>query len=1199
MATYIPGTQTFMPTFQPFTPDYKFLSDVINTKTNRYETNYKAINDTYGRLIHSDLSRLDTQEQRDQYVNELAPRLEQIASTDLSLVQNADQANALFKPFYEDKLIVGDLVRTAALRRETAKAERYHYSDNPEERDLYGNGQGVKRMNYEMQDFINASPEEALNMPIPKFVPNADVYTMSMDLLKNAWGEGKGMTLTQDFLQNGWKIKKTNGDLLTNRVVGYAPTGQKGKDGQEILQPITENIAAAFVQKELLNDPRVLDSEWTKAYVSSREAADRGVTINGQTLYGDEAKRAWALERINFAKAANSQRVAMATNHQNKTVTNAKDWQSYKEEYGIVKESPEEVEFLKTIMELEAANQEVETAEEVANVSENVNVENADLKGLLNEAYGIVISSNLMGEISDASILYAATTSQMEMEIDQKWKMYKEQEFDLQKININYQNDIRKIREKGIVDDAVNQAKFDRENAAVIAEKEKESARLTKLEAIMQGTSLDGENNYKFTTNEDGELDANANIVTEDSDGTWNTYMGPDGVVPKEKFQAIKAFMQEQAVLNGGNQAEAAWANKKMSWDDAQKYLMNPNNRGELNVLYNDQAKKVKRVGGRTAGLMASGDKEKIDAGYMPLMAASQNFNAIKNMFQKASGHEQMIADGGWKKMMNDYGNLVANADVKINDKPSLISAYDKSGMPSPYISPFEQNLLSKVYKSADGEVFTYIDKAKGKHTLNKKSPTLARDVATIYGINVGQLKKDDQDVPLNSWDAIEYTKHLLSENQWGALVDLSPATKRSGSYLKNDSNKGEYRWPTDRAGGEKEDVYASYRQAINKPYISAFAGAKGKDGTPLEQPIFDLGQYMQGKNADNMTATGVGKYPVHTQFIDPLNLEDKDITMLSEVMNILNGPQSTYSVGFGNPETFELIKGEQSEEAENTVRTTIGNVIKDAKAGTKAQGRNSFSIKYFTGFGGKTDDNTAGKGNERAAYQIQVSKKEALALQKMMTGETSGLITDAEKQLVTIVFDKSVDKNPLGMADTRFSQVDYDIQRNNGVYDWNVPNGLGLQIWKEDGVYMRSYTPVMFNDKSGTIQLNPNRGPGRATPITYQNGNPIQKKDLDVWLNNFQFTALQMHKERITIPHQTWKKNNPTKMVEYNIPKNLLSSNTNGKYQRNSMSNYNPNTDVFRPSTVGEKALNYSPVLKVPNAPERGSWEDFWEFQW
>jgi hypothetical protein len=50
----------------------------------------------YGRLIHSDLSRLDTQEQRDQYVNELAPRLEQIASTDLSLVQNADQANALF-----------------------------------------------------------------------------------------------------------------------------------------------------------------------------------------------------------------------------------------------------------------------------------------------------------------------------------------------------------------------------------------------------------------------------------------------------------------------------------------------------------------------------------------------------------------------------------------------------------------------------------------------------------------------------------------------------------------------------------------------------------------------------------------------------------------------------------------------------------------------------------------------------------------------------------------------------------------------------------------------------------------------------------------------------------------------------------------------------------------------------------------------
>ena len=531
-------------------------------------------------------------------------------------------------------------------------------------------------------------------------------------------------------------------------------------------------------------------------------------------------------------------------------------------------------------------------------------------------------------------------------------------------------------------------------------------------------------------------------------------------------------------------------------------------------------------------------DKDQVAYGYSPKMAQNQNFPAIRNMFKKAEGHEQMFADGSWKKMKNDYGNLVANAGVEINGKPSLITTYDKSGLPSPYISPFEQVLLNAVYAQKSSGL-KYIDKAGGEHILNQNSANLASDIARIYGINVGQLKKDDQDVPLNTWEAIEYSKNLISEDSWNTLVSRSPLTKRYGyATTSKDTREGEYRWPTDRAGGEPEDVYASYRAAINKPYISAFAGAKSKEGTALEQPIFDLGQYMQGNSADDMTAVGGAKYPIHTEYIDPLNLGERDITMMSEIIKILNGPQSTYAVGFGTPQTFEFIKTDGSEEAKNTVITTINNVIKDAKTGTKAQSRNAFQIKYYTGYG-------QGDADEYAAYQVQVSKKEALALQKYLTGETSGLITDSEKQLVTIRFKKSMDNNPLGMSDTRFSQVDYDIQRNDGVYNWNVPNGLGLKIWKEDGAYMRSYTPVMFNDKSGTIQVNPNTGPGRAAPITYLNGNPIRKKDLDVWLNNFQSTALQMHQERILIPEQTWKKNNPGKMVTYDIPKNLLLSNS------------------------------------------------------
>ena len=52
MATYVPGVPQYLPEFKPFTPDYKFLSNVLDTKTNRYNTNYKQINDLYSSNLY-------------------------------------------------------------------------------------------------------------------------------------------------------------------------------------------------------------------------------------------------------------------------------------------------------------------------------------------------------------------------------------------------------------------------------------------------------------------------------------------------------------------------------------------------------------------------------------------------------------------------------------------------------------------------------------------------------------------------------------------------------------------------------------------------------------------------------------------------------------------------------------------------------------------------------------------------------------------------------------------------------------------------------------------------------------------------------------------------------------------------------------------------------------------------------------------
>ena len=103
MATYIPGIETYVPQVQAFTPDYKFLENVMGTRQDRYTNNYNQLNELYGKVVYADLSREDNQNIRDQYAKELTPKLEQVSGLDLSLQENVNAAQGLFKPFYEDK----------------------------------------------------------------------------------------------------------------------------------------------------------------------------------------------------------------------------------------------------------------------------------------------------------------------------------------------------------------------------------------------------------------------------------------------------------------------------------------------------------------------------------------------------------------------------------------------------------------------------------------------------------------------------------------------------------------------------------------------------------------------------------------------------------------------------------------------------------------------------------------------------------------------------------------------------------------------------------------------------------------------------------------------------------------------------------------------------------------------------------------
>ena len=161
MATYVPGVPQYLPNFTPFTPDYKFLSNVLDTKTQKYNSNYKALNDLYGKVVYGELSRKDTKAMREQFTQNLGPRLEQISGMDLSMMQNAEAAKSIFKPFFEEDLIVKDLVSTKIYRKEMQGAEALKNNPDLKMRTMYWQ-EGVQKMQYEMEDFVNATEEEAL-----------------------------------------------------------------------------------------------------------------------------------------------------------------------------------------------------------------------------------------------------------------------------------------------------------------------------------------------------------------------------------------------------------------------------------------------------------------------------------------------------------------------------------------------------------------------------------------------------------------------------------------------------------------------------------------------------------------------------------------------------------------------------------------------------------------------------------------------------------------------------------------------------------------------------------------------------------------------------------------------------------------------------------------------------------------------------
>ena len=382
MATYVPGSEQYLPDIKPFTPDYKFLSAVLDTRQDKYNVNWQATNDVYNKVVYADLMRSDTTDKREQYVNNLAPSLEKIAGMDLSLAQNAQSAKAVFAPFFEDKLIVKDMVKTANYKKQMSYAARLERSPDLDQQDMWW-ADGVKELQYRMQDFIDMSPEEALDARLYTYTPDADLGKMAQKML----GE---MDPPLKMEYDHYAVNKdgsVNGDIIITTTNGEAIVGP----------------ALAIIQERLADLPRVQNAYRTQAYVASRDFAASGMK-EGAFSTVQEGQQAWATATIDNIQFNNDREIESGTTELAEKKQSTVSWDSYKQSSGVIPGSDEEKLMQEAQNDFDAVSAVLKNKFKIRDIA---NHNSPDLESTLNKAYSMLQFTNMRTDMIKAAQAYS------------------------------------------------------------------------------------------------------------------------------------------------------------------------------------------------------------------------------------------------------------------------------------------------------------------------------------------------------------------------------------------------------------------------------------------------------------------------------------------------------------------------------------------------------------------------------------------------------------------------------------------------------------------------------------------------------------------------------------------------------------------------------------------------------------------------
>ena len=1008
MATYIPGVESYMPQYKPFTPDYKFLSDVLDVRTNKYNTNYKQLNDLYSKVVYAPLSRQDTQSMRDQYTEGLSDKLEKISGMDLSLMQNVDAAKAVFRPFFEEDIIVKDMVTTKTYENEMAYANRLLNSPDEERNKLYWDT-GIQAMNYKMEDFINATPDQALNMGLPKYVPNANLYELSLDALKES-----GISISEDVISpdGQWIIRQENGSLVT------AP-------------------ALEYVQRTLLNNPNVIRAYQTQSFVDGRNYAQDGID-NGNFASVEEGQRAWAISEISeMQKLAAEKTIEQKEELRNLEHSNA-SWDAFREKYGIIPGSQQDKQMQEQYGKYAALKEDLNRSNNIISKA-STPMDGQSTQELLNKAYNLTMEYNLKDDMIAAARMYGKMSASTK--IVQENPEYTRQQ--------KYKYDIA----------LENHKQINRQNLAIL------KAGLKEKENEAQSPFAGGQFDVTF-----GEPGTTGERVSKTDDGDYDMLKYFSGEITKidqditglEIDAVLNAIQYLQEDNAGGNKFDITLNGQKITKSIGKADGSTRNSLGEMlnmrdpetgEYIYKEDIKRMYAdyetqmsnlsptnpnvaYNGKTyneLNLLFTNVKQNQIRAKENLNKYNESLTKNYNLVKESGLYDDYEVVEGFKEMGLDFEIVEQTEDgSRLIPKEEFVTRYVEGAKQGKYktnLGWWSRNTGLGPQSNLDSENYTYTRPYTREEMDDLYGP--ARDNAYAQ-----QVKQKNRSLPSQG------TFFSVTEAQ----KDASKMYDHMYTMLNNTIN-GSYT-------GEAEQIKNLEKENKSvkgvKPDLTT-AGAQ------VGFTVYDPRLAWEGKAQSGIVGDLVSS-PTYEYTVDPfvINSDPTAIGLVKDVINQINiTPNASMTIQPGNIASDP--KANYNAVNDKFAQTVLENWITEVKSISMNPDQpksNSplATVSYAPSY-----------GDGKASYIIKFGT-DWLAAQKSLYTDNDGPITPAQLQnyqTITFAFDQDLDISPRRSGQYNFSTVLSEINNSdNQQFKYDYTNGGSVSVVQNtNGDYMANVT--------------------------------------------------------------------------------------------------------------------------------------------